>query len=148
MSAYWEDEYDDDYSDGYHGGAYFYQQHSPESWLSNLDDVRVDFFSMLSRAPGEIVVLRTALVMGQIDGMTYAGDCGACIIGTVAKARGVAHYELGLLDSNGLRPLEEFASAIRVGDTPDNNIYSRYFVQWIDEYLSIEQLSEESLTRE
>ena len=85
--------------------------------------------------------LRDALVEGRVNGSTYEGEC-ACLVGTIANARGVRFNDLG----HGLtpcvtRPAERWFLGIQRGDTPDTNQISRITVEWVDEFLGLIELA-------
>lgn len=99
-----------------------------------LDDVKEDFYHVLSKSVNEIAGLRQALVDGRIDGNVYEGDC-ACLKGTIANIRGCHYHNLGIKCSPFM-PAEEFFLLINTGDTPETNEYSALAVQWIDEFVA------------
>ena len=96
-----------------------------------------DFWAVLLYAPREISDLRAALISGKVNGSVYEGSC-ACLIGSIAKSRGVNYGDLG----NGLapqasRPAERWFLAIKTGDTPETNQISRITVEWLDEFVAL-----------
>ena len=104
---------------------------------ANLRDFKADFFDVLLRAPREVPALRAALVEGRVNGSTYEGEC-ACLVGTIANARGVGYDVLG----NGIkpdsgRPAEQWFMSIRKGDTPETNQCSALAVEWLDEFVGL-----------
>lgn len=56
----------------------------------------------------------------------------ACLVGTLAKARGC---EVRDLKPDAARPAERFALAIKAGDTPETNQVSDIVAEWIEEWL-------------
>ena len=103
---------------------------------ANLDPIRDDLFAVLSAAPTEVKALIAALEAGRVDGSTYEGEC-ACLIGTIANARGCEYTELGpILRANSERPIERFFLAIKKGDTPDTNEQFRLALAWSETWLS------------
>src|SRR4051812_35179791 len=98
----------------------------------NLRDVKADFFVYLDDAQDEIPFLREALITGRIDGSTYEGAC-ACLVGTIAKARGCRIGDMDP-DPDPDRLAEEFFMAIDPGDTPDNSPVALLVLYWLDEY--------------
>ena len=103
---------------------------------ANLDPIRDDLFAVLSAAPTEVKALIAALEAGRVDGSTYEGEC-ACLIGTIANARGCEYTELGpILRANSDRPIERFFLAIKKGDTPDTNDLCRLALAWSETWLS------------
>ena len=90
--------------------------HDPRSGLFA---IRADVWSVLDAAPAEVAGLRAAVADGRIDGTVYQGEC-ACLVGTIAKVRGVDVYDdaaIGL-PRNGSRPAEQWFIPIRRGDLP------------------------------
>ena len=101
-----------------------------------LNHIKADLFDVLLRAPGEVGALRQALVDGKVDGSTYTGDC-ACLIGTIANARGCAKDELKTITPNSSRPAESWFISIRPGDTPEKSGVAEMTLGWIDEFLAL-----------
>lgn len=95
--------------------------------------VREDLWAVLSLAPQEVPAVRAALVEGRVDGGTYYGEC-ACLIGTIAAARGCDVYSLESLRPTPSRAIEHFFLRINRGDTPQTNSLAKLVVQWIDEW--------------
>jgi uncharacterized protein YjbI with pentapeptide repeats len=102
---------------------------------ANLTPIRDDFWAVLSAVPCEVLALRAALATGRVDGSTYSGDC-ACLVGTIANARGCDYSDLGALKANAARPAERFFLAINRGDTPATNQASKLAVEWLDEWVA------------
>jgi hypothetical protein len=102
---------------------------------ADLSTIRDDVWAVLSSAPREAEGLRRALIEGRVQGTTYSGDC-ACLVGTIANVRGVSHESLGILKPKSDRAAERFFLAIRKGDTPETNVYSKLAVEWINEWLA------------
>ncbi len=100
---------------------------------AELEASRQDLWAVLSLAEQEVPAIRAALVEGWVEGGTYYGGC-ACLIGTIANARGCAVYSLGSLRPAPDRPIEHLFMRISRGDTPQNNPIARVIVQWIDEW--------------
>jgi len=96
---------------------------------------RDDLWAVLCAAPKEVDGLRLALAEGRIDGSTYSGDC-ACLVGTIANVRGTSVESLAILKPDCSRPIERFFLAIRPGDKPENNEFSRLALSWCDEWIS------------
>jgi len=61
---------------------------------ADLTPVRDDVWAVLSGAPAEVPTLIAKLKAGEVDGSCYGGPC-ACLVGTIANARGCAYTELG-----------------------------------------------------
>ena len=96
---------------------------------------RDDLWAVLSAAPREVDGLRLALAQGRIDGSTYSGDC-ACLVGTIANVCGTSIECLAILKPDCSRPIERFFLAIRPGDKPESNEFSRLALAWCDEWVS------------
>ena len=77
---------------------------------------KADFWMTLTQNAHEVPALVAALRYGRVDGSTYEGAC-ACLVGTIANARGVSHKDL---DHSANNPAERWFMMIRKGDTPDN----------------------------
>ncbi|HXG71303.1 MAG TPA: pentapeptide repeat-containing protein [Gemmatimonadaceae bacterium] len=102
---------------------------------ANLTSIRDDLWAVLSGAPAEVPALLTAITAGRIDGSTYAGEC-ACLVGTIANARGCGYRQLGAtLQPNSDRPAEIWFLGIRPGDTPSTNVRSAFASEWITDWL-------------
>jgi hypothetical protein len=99
--------------------------------LADLEASREDLWAVLSSAAEEVPAVRAALVEGRIEGGTYYGEC-ACLIGTIANARGCDVYSLGALGPAPHRPIEHFFMRISRGETPQTNPAAKLIVQWID----------------
>jgi len=102
---------------------------------ANLTKIRDDFWAVLCSAPREVPFLRDALINGRVDGTTYSGVC-ACLVGTIANARHTQHTNLDGLIPNAERAAERFFLAIREGDTPESNIFSKKAVEWVDQWFA------------
>ena len=101
---------------------------------------RDDLWSVLSAAPLEVGGLRHALIDGKVDGSTYTGDC-ACLVGTIAKVKGCKYYAIPALAPDSNRPIEKFFSAIKAGDKPETNEFSKRAVEWIDQWIGNMELA-------
>ena len=101
---------------------------------ANLSVIRDDLWAVLSSAPSEVEGLRLALIEGRIEGSTYIGEC-ACLVGTIANVRQCSHESLGVLKPDQGRPAERFFLAIHKGDIPDKNVFAKYALDWIDQWL-------------
>ncbi len=103
---------------------------------ANLVFVRDDLWAVLSAAPAEVPALLLALNEGRVDGSCYDGPC-ACLVGTIANARGCAYGELApLLRADSRRPAEAFFMAIHEGDTPATNQACKLAIEWVEEWLT------------
>lgn len=101
---------------------------------ADLQPIRDDLWAVLSGAPAEVPALRTALLSGQIDGSTYRGPC-ACLVGTLAHARGCGIYEFPDVRPDAARPSEQWFWSIRPGDTPGNSAVAAQALAWIETWL-------------
>jgi hypothetical protein len=81
-----------------------------------------------------VPALRDALLAGRVDGSTYEREC-CCLVGTLAKARGVPYTGIPGLRPNSHRPAECFFMAIRQGDTPTSNPASKLALEWVEDWL-------------
>lgn len=100
---------------------------------SNLSRIKADYFDVIEWAlHDEVIGLRAALVEGRVAGTVYEGDC-ACLVGTIARIRGVSYTELW---PRAGRPIEKFFLAIEKGDTPATSQFSALAVEWLDEFLA------------
>ncbi len=102
---------------------------------ANLRPIRDDLWAVLSSVPAEVPALRAAIMDGRVDGSTYNGTC-ACLVGTIANARGCDYNEIPGLSPNSSRPIERFFLAISPGNTPENHEPSRLALTWVDEWLT------------
>ncbi|HEF4754619.1 pentapeptide repeat-containing protein [Burkholderia multivorans] len=101
--------------------------------------IKADFIEVISQAPREVPALIDALKAGRVDGSTYSGEC-ACLVGTIANARGIDVYsaELGIPKDES-RPAERFFLAIRKGDTPETNAASKLALEWAETWLDTQR---------
>ena len=100
---------------------------------ANLTPIKNDMWVVLLQSIPEIPALKSAIKEGRIKGSTYSGEC-SCLAGTVAKARGVTHHDLGYTDSD--RPIERFFFSIKEGDTPETSQFSKLALEWLEEFES------------
>jgi hypothetical protein len=101
---------------------------------ANLMDIRDDLFAVLNAAPIEVPALLALLRAGRIAGSVYEGDC-ACLVGSIANARGCDYREIPGLRPDGNRPAERWFLAIGVGDTPMSSQIAQITEGWISEWL-------------
>ena len=101
---------------------------------ANLRRIRDDFWAVLSGAPVEAPALLEALRAGKIDGSTYSGAC-ACLVGTLANARGCDYDKLVPIVPDSGRLAEVWFTAIRPGDTPETSQPAQLAAEWIAEWL-------------
>lgn len=103
--------------------------------LIGLTEVRRDLWAVLDQAPAEVPALRAALIGGEVDGRVYKGHC-ACLMGTIANARGVD--PAAEFDCDPERPAEDWFWPIEPGDVPGENgegpCRAATAVRWIDEW--------------
>jgi len=98
---------------------------------ADLADERNDLFEILKAAPKEVAGLLRELRAGKIDGSTYTGRC-ACLVGTIAKLRGVDHHDLGRgLAPNSARPAEQWFLHLKPGMTPRHSPVAEVTEGWI-----------------
>jgi hypothetical protein len=102
---------------------------------ANLTYTRDDIWAVLSAAPHEVPKLREALIAGKVDGSVYEGEC-ACLVGTIANAKGCNYNAVPNLKPNSSRPAERFFMAINMGDTPETNKAAKLALEWIDQWLA------------
>ena len=102
---------------------------------ADLSGIRDDIWAVLSSAPREVPSLRQSLIDGKVDGSTYSGEC-ACLVGTLAHARGGDEYCIPGLTPNSYRPAERFFMGIRKGDKPETNQLSKLALEWVDQWLA------------
>lgn len=103
---------------------------------------REDIRRILSLAPDEVVGVRDALIAGRIEGSVYNGGGCTCLVGTIAKLRGITihrqawNYPLErAIQFDSERPAEKFFYNIHEGDTPETSGYARLALKWIDEWI-------------
>ncbi|HYE79188.1 MAG TPA: pentapeptide repeat-containing protein [bacterium] len=102
---------------------------------ADLSPIRADLRSVLDVVPLEVPALRAAIVEGRVDGSVYQGSC-ACLVGTIANARGCDFGSIPGLVPSAHRPAERWFLAIRPGDTPERSQIAAITLQWVDEWLA------------
>lgn len=102
---------------------------------ADLTPIRDDLWAVLSAAPSEAQAVLDALRAGTIDGSVYAGDC-ACLIGTLAKARGCDYGAIPGLAPQASRPAERWFALISPGQTPDTHEPAKLAAEWIEDYIA------------
>ena len=102
---------------------------------ANLAPIWEDVDFILSAARAEAPALLSALREGRINGSAYEGPC-ACLIGTLANARGCIYTQLEGVTPNPKRPAERWFAAIRRGDTPATNPVSALTVEHVEQWLA------------
>lgn len=109
---------------------------SADSLDARYEDVVHDLEVVLQAAPREAAAVLRALRDGRVDGSIYYGDC-ACLIGTIANARGV-HVDtlVGELVPRPSRLAERWFAWIEPGDTPERSPYARFAAEWIEAWLA------------
>ena len=103
---------------------------------ADLSAIKNDFWEILMRAKREVPFLRTALVEGRVNGSSYSGEC-ACLVGTIANARGCSYAGLAGIAPDASRPAERFFLAILPGCTPDKSQHAKLALEWLDEWQAI-----------
>ncbi len=101
---------------------------------ANLSTIRNDFWDVLLRAQHEVKTLREKIISGGVDGSCYEGSC-ACLVGTIANAKGIKYNEISGISPDSSRPIERFFMGIKQGDMPENNNVSKIVLDWVDEWL-------------
>ena len=102
---------------------------------ADLNAIRTDFFSVLAAVPADVPALLAKLREGAVDGSVYSGSC-ACLVGTIANARGCNYGALEGLEPDSERPAEKWFTGIAPGQTPANNPVAKLTVDWIQEWLT------------
>ncbi len=102
---------------------------------ADLTGAREDLVKVLDAAPVEVPALLAALREGRIHGTMYRGDC-ACLMGTIANARGCDYLEIEGLTPDSERPAEILFFAIRPGHTPALNPVAKVVEGWIVEWMA------------
>jgi hypothetical protein len=102
---------------------------------ANLMPIRDDVWAVLAAAPGEARAVQAALVAGKVDGSVYEGEC-ACLVGTLANARGVSYSAIEGLRPASWRPAERFFMGIREGDTPENSQACKLAHEWVSDFVT------------
>ena len=103
---------------------------------ADLAPIRDDLYAVLSAAPLEVPALIAALKAGKVNGSTYSGDC-ACLVGTIANARGCEKDDLVTIEPDSDRPAERWFMNIHPGDTPEKSHVAKLTVEWVDEFLAL-----------
>ena len=104
---------------------------------AHLRPIKADLWMTLTQNRHEVAGLRAALVAGEIDGAQYSGAC-ACLKGTIANIRGCSYTEL---EPDASDPAECWFMAIRPGHTPENSSVAALTLEWIDEWLALNELT-------
>ena len=102
---------------------------------ANLRVIRDDLYAVLSSAPGEAAAVLDALRAGRVDGSVYQGEC-ACLVGTIANARGCDYTAIDGLWPNASRPAEAWFLGIRQGDTPETSERVKLTAEWIASWIA------------
>ncbi len=103
---------------------------------ANLSYAKSDYFDVLLHAKKEVAGLRTAIIEGRVNGLTYEGEC-ACLVGTLANVAKVKYNSLPNLKPDSERPSERLFLAIKKGDKPENNAVSKIVLEWTDEFIAL-----------
>jgi hypothetical protein len=99
---------------------------------------RRDLYVILDASPNEATGVLEALHDGQINGYTYAG----CLIGTIARLRGLTYTTVPGVTPNTTRPAELLFAHLRTGDTPATSPYAALAAGWIAEWMAGRELAE------
>ena len=103
---------------------------------ARLEPIKADLWMVLTHAGRrEAEGLCVALREGRVDGSQYQGAC-ACLVGTLAKVRGVAYWDIPGLRPDSTRPSERWYTGIRKGDTPATNPIAALSLAWAEEWLA------------
>jgi hypothetical protein len=100
---------------------------------ADLDSFKHDLWAILLNAVPEIAALKEKIKTGQINGSVYEGSC-ACLVGTIANARGVRHTSLPGINPNAGRPAEGWFMQFKEGQTPENYQPLKMTLEWIEEF--------------
>lgn len=101
---------------------------------ASLAPIRDDLYDVLGRVPAEVPALLAALRDGKVDGSTYSGSC-ACLIGTIANARGCAYSALSGVTPDADRPIERWFLGIRPGLPVDHPVVA-ITIGWVEAWLA------------
>ena len=101
---------------------------------ADLRFIRNDVWAILDLTPAEVPFLIQAIKGGLIEGQMYEGEC-ACLVGTLAKARGVHHNDLEGVTPEYNRPAERFFYAIQEGDTTETSQFSSIALEWCEAWM-------------
>jgi hypothetical protein len=102
---------------------------------ANLTPIRSDFFRVLDAAPAEAAALLAAVQEGRIRGTVYEGPC-ACLVGTIANARGCHYAAVPGLAPDADRLAERWFLGIAEGDIPATCAVSKITEAWILEWIA------------
>lgn len=102
---------------------------------ADLSAIRADIFDVLSHATAEAPALLAAIREGRVDGSAYEGAC-ACLVGTIANARGCYFRSLEGLLPDSSRPAERWFLALRPGVTPDTSQVATLTAEWVTEFIA------------
>jgi hypothetical protein len=101
---------------------------------ANTLKIKEDLYKILRASQQEVPNLMKALLEGKIEGTSYEDEC-ACLIGTIARTRGVDYKKLpSSLQPNANRPAERWFYGIKQGDTPQTSPIARITAEWIQEW--------------
>ena len=99
---------------------------------ADLTTIKEDLHRVLSAAPQEVDAVLRALREGRVDGSVYEGEC-ACLVGTIANARGCGYGEMPGLRPDAARPVERWFLAIRPGLPAEHPVVA-LTIGWIEEW--------------
>lgn len=89
----------------------------------DLEITKRDMLYVLAVSIPKIPLLKRAVIDGQIDG---------CLCGAISELGNPSYPLIYTYDPN--RPIEIFFRAIQIGDTPENNQFSKIALEWIEEF--------------
>jgi hypothetical protein len=92
--------------------------------------VRADVWSILDKSPNEVPAVLEMLHDGIIDGRTYE----YCLIGTIAKLRGLTYATLPGITPDRQRPAELLFACIHMEDTPRTSLFAAFAAHLITEW--------------
>ena len=99
---------------------------------ADLSLVKADIWDILDAAPDEVPALRNALMTASVDGSTYSGPC-ACLVGTIAIARGVGYCDMEGIKPDWERPAERWCSTIDTTMSHKHPVVA-LTIAWVDEW--------------
>jgi hypothetical protein len=91
--------------------------------------------AVLETSPDEVQYLLEALRAGRVDGSAYEGEC-CCLVGTLARGRGVGYRSIPGLEPDSNRPAERWFTGISAGNVPATNQVAAITQRWIAEWLA------------
>lgn len=102
---------------------------------AELRDIREDVYLIIEQVPDEVPYLIETLNNGNINGQVYDGPC-SCLVGTIARVKGVSIDNIRGVKRNAERPAERFVGGISSGDTPSNSAVARELHTWLTSWVA------------